>query len=78
MRRVRGDDNDGSETGLAAMDEKDAQLQALWEDLARKARGVHCPEHFVEPWRVYVIGTAPKLKLDISGCCPRSAGPSTR
>ena len=56
---------------MAASDDKDAQLQALWEDLARKARAVHCPEHFVEPWRVYVIGTAPKLKLDISGCCPK-------
>jgi hypothetical protein len=53
------------------MDEKDAQAQALWEDLAAKARTVHCPEHFVEPWRVYVIGTAPRLKLDISGCCPK-------
>lgn len=61
----------GTETGLAAMDEKDAQLQELWEGLARKARGVHCPEHYVEPWRVHVIGKPPKLKLDIAGCCPR-------
>ena len=56
---------------MAASDDKDAQLQALWEDLAGKARAVHCPEHFVEPWRVHVIGTAPRLKLDISGCCPK-------
>lgn len=56
---------------MAAKDEKDAQLQALWEDLARKARGVHCPAHYVEPWRVSVIGTPPNLKLDIAGCCPR-------
>ena len=55
---------------MAAKDEKDAQLEALWEDLARKARAVHCPDHFVEPWRVHVIGTPPNLKLDISGCCP--------
>lgn len=56
---------------MAATDDKDAQLQALWEDLARKARGVHCPEHYVEPWRVTVIGRPPALKLDIAGCCPR-------
>lgn len=48
-----------------------AQLQALWEDLARQARGVHCPEHYVEPWRVHVIGSPPALKLDIAGCCPK-------
>lgn len=59
-----------TETTLAATDDKDAQAQALWEDLARKARGVHCPQHFVEPWRVTVIGTAPRLRLDIAGCCP--------
>ncbi|MGD8682986.1 MAG: hypothetical protein PVG27_03505 [Chloroflexota bacterium] len=56
---------------MATTDDKDEQLQRLWEDLARKARGVHCPEHYVEPWRVYVIGTPPRLKLDIAGCCPR-------
>jgi hypothetical protein len=56
---------------VAETEDRDAQLRALWEDLARQARGVHCPEHFVEPWRVYVIGTPPDLKLDISGCCPR-------
>lgn len=56
---------------MAAKDEKDAQLEALWEELARKARGVHCPQHFVEPWRVSVIGTPPALKLAIAGCCSR-------
>ena len=56
---------------MAETDDKEAQLRALWDDLARQARGVHCPEHFVEPWRVYVIGTPPDLKLDISGCCPK-------
>lgn len=56
---------------MAATDDRDAQLQALWEELARKARAVHCPEHFVAPWRVRVIGTPPRLKLDIAGCCPR-------
>lgn len=56
---------------MAAKDQdQEAQLEALWEDLARKARGVHCPEHFVEPWRVRVIGRSPRLKLDIAGCCP--------
>ena len=56
---------------MAAQDDKDAQAQALWDDLARKARRVHCPEHYVEPWRVRVIGDAPAFKLDIAGCCPR-------
>jgi len=55
---------------LAAKEDTDA-VQAMWDDLARQARSVHCPEHFVEPWRVHVIGTSPHLKLDISGCCPR-------
>ena len=54
---------------MAAKDEKDA-VEALWQNLAQKARGVHCPEHYVEPWRVIVIGTSPNLKLDIAGCCP--------
>lgn|GEM_PF-4179645 len=64
--------------------------RALWEDLARQARGLHCPDHFVEPWRVAVIGDTPeKYRLYISGCCsqlqvvvneminsdPRIAGP---
>jgi hypothetical protein len=60
------------EAALAAKEsEQDAQVRAVWEDLARQARGVHCPAHFVEPWRVHVIGTPPRLKLDIAGCCPR-------
>jgi hypothetical protein len=46
--------------------------QALWEDLAAKARGLHCPEHFVGPWRVYVTGeTATSMRLQVSGCCPK-------
>lgn len=60
-----------TETRLAETDDREALLEALWEELARKARAVHCPEHYVEPWRVRVIGTAPNLKLDIAGCCPK-------
>jgi hypothetical protein len=57
------DDHDQQEMALA---------QELWEDLARRARLVHCPEHFAEPWRVSVMGSSPRrLKLDISGCCPK-------
>jgi hypothetical protein len=56
---------------VAAKEDKDAQTRVLWEDLARKARAVHCPAHFVGPWRVHVIGTSPRLKLDVAGCCPR-------
>jgi len=49
-----------------------AAARALWDDLARQARGLHCPEHFVEPWRVSVIGDTPaKYRLYISGCCER-------
>lgn len=49
-----------------------ANARALWEDLARRARGVHCPEHYVEPWRVTVIGErAETYRLYISGCCSR-------
>jgi len=68
----RSDATNGTETGLAAQEQdQEAQLQALWERLAQKARGVHCPQHFVEPWRVHVIGRPPRLKLDIAGCCPK-------
>ncbi|CAN5582199.1 hypothetical protein BH23CHL8_BH23CHL8_16260 [soil metagenome] len=52
----------------------DAMLSArtLWEDLAVKARGLHCPEHFVGPWRVVVIGeTRDTLRLQVYGCCGR-------
>lgn len=46
--------------------------RALWEDLARRARGVHCPDHYVEPWRVTVLGDTPRTyRLYISGCCGR-------
>ena len=62
-----------TETGLPSQGDQDqnAELRALWEDLAVKARIVHCPQHYAEPWRVRVIGTPPRLKLDISGCCPK-------
>jgi hypothetical protein len=58
------------EAGVATNDDTDTALRDLWEDLARQARGVHCPEHYVEPWRVRVIGSAPRFKLDLAGCCP--------
>lgn len=49
-----------------------AASRAVWDDLAAKARGLHCPEHFVEPWRVVVSGNAPgRMRLQISGCCAR-------
>lgn len=45
---------------------------AVWAELAARARGLHCPEHFVEPWRVVVIGETPdRLRLQIYGCCAR-------
>lgn len=49
-----------------------AAARALWEDLAARARGLHCPEHFVAPWRVVVIGdTRDRLRLQLYGCCPK-------
>jgi hypothetical protein len=49
-----------------------AAARALWEDLAVRARGLHCPDHFVQPWRVVVIGdSTEKLRLNIYGCCPK-------
>jgi hypothetical protein len=49
-----------------------AAARALWEDLAAMARGLHCPEHFVGPWRVVVTGERPEtLNLQIYGCCQR-------
>lgn len=46
--------------------------RAVWEDVAVRARAVHCPVHFALPWRVDVIGTEPsRLRLNVSGCCPR-------
>lgn len=43
----------------------------LWDELALKARAIHCPEHFVAPWRVVVIGDTPRLRLQVYGCCER-------
>ncbi len=59
------------------MQSKDPQEQldleaarATWESLAAQARGLHCPVHYMPPWRVAVIGDTPaKLRLQISGCC---------
>jgi hypothetical protein len=49
-----------------------AATRALWEDLAMKARGIHCPEHLIGPWRVVVIGeTREALRLQIYGCCDK-------
>ena len=49
-----------------------ATARALWDDLAVKARLLHCPEHIVQPWRVVVIGdTREALRLQIYGCCDR-------
>ncbi len=49
-----------------------AAARALWEELAARARMVHCPQHFAQPWRVVVIGDTPaKLRLYTSGCCPQ-------
>ena len=49
-----------------------AAAHALWEDLAVRARLLHCPEHFVSPWRVVVIGeTRETMRLQLYGCCPR-------
>lgn len=51
---------------------REAAARALWEELARRARGLHCPEHYVEPWRVTVVGQAPdSYRLSVSGCCSR-------
>lgn len=56
-------------------EEREADLRsakALWDDLARKARGVHCPEHLAGPWRVVVLGeTREAMRLQIYGCCDR-------
>ncbi len=64
-----------AESGLASSDQDQQQIEAaraVWNDLAARARGLHCPTHFVEPWRVVVIGDTPaRLRLQIYGCCPR-------
>jgi hypothetical protein len=47
-----------------------ASARALWEELAVRARLLHCPEHAVQPWRVTVTGeTRETLRLQIYGCC---------
>jgi hypothetical protein len=55
-------------------DQKQRDMDAarsLWDELAVRARLVHCPEHYTQPWRVMVIGDRPdKLRLYVSGCCP--------
>jgi hypothetical protein len=49
-----------------------ASARATWEDLAARARGLHCPEHIVGPWRVVVTGDRPEsMNLQIYGCCER-------
>jgi hypothetical protein len=50
----------------------DAAARAVWEDLAARARAIHCPEHTIGPWRVVIIGeTRDTLRLHSYGCCPR-------
>lgn len=47
-----------------------AAAREVWNDLAARARGLHCPTHYVEPWRVVVIGDTPaSMRLQIYGCC---------
>ena len=49
-----------------------AVARALWDELAVKARTVHCPEHYAQPWRISVLGDTPEtFRLYVSGCCPR-------
>jgi hypothetical protein len=49
-----------------------AAARALWDDLAVKARAIHCPDHMVGPWRIVVTGeTRESMKLQVYGCCPR-------
>jgi hypothetical protein len=46
--------------------------KAVWEELAARARALHCPEHFVPPWKVVVIGDSrEKLRLQIYGYCAK-------
>jgi hypothetical protein len=61
---------------LEQQKQRDAALlvaaRATWEDLAARARGVHCPDHVASPWRVVVVGeTRDKMRLQIYGCCER-------
>jgi hypothetical protein len=49
-----------------------AVARAIWDDLAIEARTVHCPDHYVGPWRISVMGErAEDFRLYVSGCCPR-------
>jgi hypothetical protein len=63
------------ESGLHPRHHEQGELdaaRAVWDELAARARSLHCPEHFVEPWRVVVIGDRPdRLRLQIYGCCAR-------
>ena len=44
----------------------------MWEGLAVKARALHCPDHYAQPWRVSLLGDTPAtFRLYVSGCCPR-------
>lgn len=46
--------------------------RALWEDLAVKARTLHCPEHYAQPWRITVLGDKPgNYRLYVQGCCAK-------
>ena len=46
--------------------------RATWEDLAVKARVVHCPDHYAQPWRISLLGDSPSTyRLYVSGCCPK-------
>jgi hypothetical protein len=46
--------------------------RAIWEDVAVRARLLHCPDHYVAPWRVVVTGeTRETLDLQIYGCCAK-------
>lgn len=47
-----------------------AAARAHWDELAVRARILHCPQHYAQPWRVAVLGDRPEnLRLYISGCC---------
>lgn len=60
-------------------DEAFASARVLWDELAVRARALHCPEHFMPPWRVVVIGDTPeKLRLQIYGCCERLQSVASR
>ena len=60
---------------MAPSDGQKSELEAaraVWADIAVRARTVHCPEHYVGPGRIAVVGSTPaKLHLNVSGCCPK-------